>query len=251
MAEAQASCSNRCCTSEVRARPSIDRRHADSTQLSAVVATTFRRVDDIAYLRWAMVSKRFGSVHYIADEAEDLLRSPEDGPARSSLPRTVDIAHEAEQCLGERPRVRRADLEATPLPVTDVDPRRFFAHNLVKAELKGDGSAAVGDTTRRERRNPLDRRNVDAVTGVGVIIRMVTLGVPSGAPRRARPGGPRRRCWHSGAPPSRQGHADRTTPEVHRAPPTFTLPAEQVRKHVRPCTCRENAIRLLPDAASP
>ena len=51
-------------------------RQVDSTQLSAGVAATLRRVDDIAYLRWATVSKRLGSVSYIADEAEDLLRAP-------------------------------------------------------------------------------------------------------------------------------------------------------------------------------
>lgn len=51
-------------------------RQVDSTQLSAGVTSTLRRVDDIAYLRWATVSKRLSSVSHIADEAEDLLRTP-------------------------------------------------------------------------------------------------------------------------------------------------------------------------------
>lgn len=47
-----------------------------SAQLSAGVTSTLRRVDDIAYLRWATVAKNFQSVREIADEAHDLVVRP-------------------------------------------------------------------------------------------------------------------------------------------------------------------------------
>ena len=57
-------------------KPVICRRKVLSAQLSAGVTSTLRRVDDIAYLRWATVAKNFQSVREIADEAHDLVVRP-------------------------------------------------------------------------------------------------------------------------------------------------------------------------------
>lgn len=51
-------------------------RRVLTSQLSAAVTATLRRVDDIAYLRWATIAKKFTSVREIANEAHDLVVAP-------------------------------------------------------------------------------------------------------------------------------------------------------------------------------
>lgn len=54
-------------------------RRISTSQLSAGVTSALRRVDDVAYLRWATVAKGLDSVSAIADEAEDLIAYPSIG----------------------------------------------------------------------------------------------------------------------------------------------------------------------------
>lgn len=51
-------------------------RMVHSTQISAAVLSGLRRLDDIGYLRWAVIAKNIRGVREFATEANDLLLAP-------------------------------------------------------------------------------------------------------------------------------------------------------------------------------
>lgn len=71
-------------------------RRVHSAQLSAAVLDCLRRVDDTAYLRYAIAVKGLSSAEMIADEAEDLLTQPS---ARLRFQEHYDLEIEAGEPL--------------------------------------------------------------------------------------------------------------------------------------------------------
>lgn len=67
----------------------------NSSQLGVGVLDCLRRVDDIAYLRWAAIFKRFSTVTQVRDEAQALLTHP-------SAQLRFDVDHKPRRPVGPR-----------------------------------------------------------------------------------------------------------------------------------------------------